>query len=122
MSMRLPHIPIEIPPDLAERSVPLAALGFDEVAWKKDDAQLILHLLRERGSVVLGGDVYLQRPDGKIDLAYANWSYAAQGGNDPERSIDAANEYIKNYPQPSGEKETPLFNLVIDDERVDQTS
>ena len=48
-----------VPQDLLERGINLREkLGFYEIAWKFDDVMEVLKITRDKGMIILGGDVY----------------------------------------------------------------
>jgi hypothetical protein len=92
-----------VPRDLWSKAESLSVIGIEELAWRPEDANHVLELLRPTEIAVLGGDVYLKRP-GRFEPSYENW-YAER---DPlelpsafaTRSQSIAREYLANLMNP----------------------
>ena len=63
---------VRLPRWLFFRAASLSELGLDELAWRPDDALLVVRLLSESDVAVLGGDVYAKQA-GKVEPLYENW-------------------------------------------------
>jgi immunity protein 40 of polymorphic toxin system len=100
---------------LDEKGISLQSPGLRERALRRDDALNAISLLSARNVEVLGGDVYLLR-EGKIRVAYANWSVkrlADESDNDyRKRSWERAREYIRSYPNAPDPADIPIFVIV----------
>jgi hypothetical protein len=63
---------VRIPKWLLSRATSLSELGLDELAWRPEDALLVISLLPRSEVAVLGGDIYAKRA-GRIEPLYENW-------------------------------------------------
>jgi|SRR5450631_1409117 len=100
---------------LDEKGISLQNPGLRERALSRDDALNAINLLVSRNVAVLGGDVYLLR-EGKIRLAYANWSVdrlVDESDDDyRKRSWEHASKYIRSYPNAADPADIPIFVIV----------
>ena len=88
-----------VPQDLLERGINLREkLGFYEIAWKFDDVMEVLKIARDKGMIILGGDVYRLRGNESI-ITYDGWS-TNRGVNN---AFEVAIEYITNYRARNGD-------------------
>jgi hypothetical protein len=88
---------VRLPKWLLSRATSLSELGLDELAWRPDDALLVVSLLPRGEVAVLGGDVYAKRA-GKIEPLYENWYVNTQDAEQPSdfarRSQAEANAFL----------------------------
>ncbi|WP_298757305.1 Imm40 family immunity protein [uncultured Campylobacter sp.] len=88
-----------VPQDLLERGIRLREkLGFYEIAWKFDDVMEVLKITRDKGMIILGGDVYRLSGDEPI-ITYDGWS-TNRGVNN---AFELAIEYITKYRARNGD-------------------
>ena len=88
-----------VPQDLLERGINLREkLGFYEIAWKFDDVMEVLKITRDKGMIILGGDVYRLSGNEPI-ITYDGWS-TNRGVN---KAFEVAIEYITNYRARNGD-------------------
>ena len=81
-----------VPQDLLERDINLREkLGFYEIAWKFDDVMEVLKITRDKGMIILGGDVYRLSGNEPI-ITYDGWSIKSEDDN----AFEVAIEYITN--------------------------
>ena len=67
-----------VPRDLLERGIRLREeLGFYEIAWKFDDVMEVLKIARDKGMIILGGEVY--RLSGNKPIITCNSWYNKRG-------------------------------------------
>lgn len=73
-----------------------------EIAWKIEDAVLVLEYLKGENKIVLGGDILTE----KMEYTYDNWYYNVEHSqsrkNCIERSVERATEYILKYIEANG--------------------
>ena len=82
-----------VPQDLLERGIRLREeLGFYEIAWKFDDVMEVLKITRDKGMIILGGDVY--RLSGNKPIITGDGWYTNKGDDD---AFEVAIRYITNY-------------------------
>ena len=88
-----------VPQDLLERGINLREkLGFYEIAWKFDDVMEVLKITRDKGMIILGGDVYRLSGNEPI-ITYDGWS-TNRGVNN---AFEVAIQYITNYRARNGD-------------------
>ena len=88
-----------VPQDLLERGINLREkLGFYEIAWKFDDVMEVLKITRDKGMIILGGDVYRLSGNEPI-ITYDGWS-TNRGVNN---AFEVAIEYITKYRARNGD-------------------
>ena len=95
---------MNIPDDLKSRAIELSPMGFNELAWERGDAIVLLNSLRGTNTIILGGDV-LKRVENNWKHNYDNWHFDPSALNSLEKnsedSITSAERYIQNYPKGS---------------------
>ena len=85
--------------DLLERGINLREkLGFYEIAWKFDDVMEVLKITRDKGMIILGGDVYRLSGNEPV-ITYEGWS-TSRGVNN---AFEVAIKYITNYRAKNGD-------------------
>ena len=85
--------------DLLERGINLREkLGFYEIAWKFDDVMEVLKITRDKGMIIVGGDVY-RLSGNKPIITYDSWSI--KSGDDD--AFEVAIQYITNYRARNGD-------------------
>ena len=88
-----------VPQDLLERGIRLREkLGFYYIAWKFDDAIEVLKITRDKGMIILGGDVY--RLSGNKPIITGDGWYTNKGDDD---AFEVAIRYITNYRARNGD-------------------
>jgi len=63
-----------LPLKMIELSISLKELGVENLAWKKEDALLVIQHLMEQEKIILGGDVY-KIENKKIAHTCDSWFY-----------------------------------------------
>ena len=90
-----------VPQDLLERGIRLREeLGFYEIAWKFDDVMEVLKITRDKGMIIVGGDVYRLSGNEPI-ITYDSWSI--KDGDDGDDAFELAVRYITNYRARNGD-------------------
>ena len=88
-----------VPQDLLERGINLREkLGFYEIAWRFDDVMEVLKITRDKGMIILGGDVY--RLSGNEPIITCNSWYTNEGN---DNAFEVAIQYITNYRAKNGD-------------------
>ena len=88
-----------VPQDLLERGINLREkLGFYEIAWKFDDVMEVLKITRDKGMIILGGEVYRLSGNEPI-ITYDGWS-TNRGVNN---AFEVAIQYITKYRAKNGD-------------------
>ena len=88
-----------VPQDLLEHGIRLREeLGFYEIAWRFDDIMDVLKITRDKGMIILGGDVY-RLSGNKPIITYDNW-YTEEEDDD---AFEVAIQYITNYRARNGD-------------------
>ena len=88
-----------VPQDLLERGIRLREeLGFYSIAWKFDDVMEVLKITRDKGMIILGGDVYRLNGNKPI-ITYDNWYTEEEDDN----AFEVAIEYITKYRARNGD-------------------
>ena len=88
-----------VPQDLLERGIRLREeLGFYEIAWKFDDAIEVIKIARDKGMIILGGEVY--RLSGNKPVITCDSWYTNEGN---DNAFEVAIEYITNYRARNGD-------------------
>lgn len=91
-----------LPDSILEQGQNLVELGVYEYAWKKEQVESILQILKEKQVPVLGGDVY-RVENGNIDSTCDSWFLEDDGSSDYlERSFDKTLSYINDYELTNG--------------------
>src|SRR5262245_2201191 len=87
---------------LSQKGISLSALGIQDIALMREDAQLAVDLLSCAKLPILGGDVYFSSSKG-IEQAYANWYTERQNCEEwtvyLQRSWEDSFRYIRDFPQ-----------------------
>ena len=106
--------PLDYQQLIESSGISLRELGIADIALNREDAIRAIDLLQASATPILGGDVYIMKPN-RIEHAYANWH------SDPiatetraqfaERSCSEAKRYIADYPSSVAH---PIFGLVLD--------
>ena len=73
-----------------------------EIAWRMEDAILVLEYLNSRNNIVLGGDVLTEKKQYNYDSWYYNVKTDQSLRSNVECSIKKASEYISNYIEING--------------------
>ena len=87
-----------VPMEMLEKSISLKSIGFNELAWYGKDAIKAIEYLSNKGTLILGGDVYIISKQ-KIKLTYDNWYYMPTESRTQQENIDAAKEKAISYIQ-----------------------
>ena len=73
-----------------------------EIAWRMEDAILVLEYLRSRNNIVLGGDILTE----ELQHNYDSWYYNVQSDKSLQFNVGESNkialEYISNYIEANG--------------------
>lgn len=86
-----------LPQEILSVGINLEPLGIGEMAWKCEDALVVIDLLFRRGYPILGGDVYAFRND-YAEITYDSWYLNKTDSKDfILNSKNKAIEYINNY-------------------------
>ena len=88
---------MDIPEQLKGKGICLSSIGLSEVAWKYEDAIILIEYCKNNKIFILGGDV-LVKDGGEYRHNYDNWYLDKDQGNYQD-SINKAKEYITNYPK-----------------------
>ena len=92
-----------LPLELQLKSLPLSALGCNEVAWKAENVFEVIDILLAQSVIILGGDVY-RLCDSSIEITYDSWFYSGDGGRESsEESCSLAKNYIQKYIDRNGQ-------------------
>ena len=88
-----------VPQDLLERGIRLREeYGIYDIAWKFDDAIEVIKIARDKGMIILGGDVYRLSGNEPV-ITYEGWS-TSRGVNN---AFEVAIKYITNYRAKNGD-------------------
>ncbi len=91
----------------------LEKYGINNLAWSKDDAQKLIHLISKDKIGILGGDVY--KLTSTLEPLSDNWFCEPNKSESDEefyvRSKEEALRYVKNYPVKEGER--ILFSIIF---------
>ena len=88
-----------VPQDLLQRGIRLREeLGFYDIAWRFDDVMEVLKVTRDKGMIIVGGDVY-RLSGNKPIITYDYWSTKAEDDN----AFELAIQYITNYRAKNGD-------------------
>ena len=88
-----------VPQDLLERGIRLREkLGSYYIAWRFDDVMEVLKITRDKGMIILGGEVCRLSGNEPI-ITYDNW-YTEEEDDD---AFEVAIEYITNYRARNGD-------------------
>lgn len=68
-----------------------------ELAWKIDDAKVVLQWFAANNNIVLGGDILDINKKYTYDNWYYNYDDLCSSLENAKNSIKKANEYISNY-------------------------
>ena len=89
-----------VPQDLLERGIRLREeLGFYEIAWKFDDVMEVLKIARDKGMIILGGEVY-RLSGNKPIITYDGWWNTKARDDD---AFELAIRYITNCRAKNGD-------------------
>lgn len=72
----------------------LTDIGIDESVLPINTVDKVLELYKSSKILVLGGDIYIKKTDGRFELFYADWFYE---GNNIEESITKAKNYLRQF-------------------------
>ena len=85
---------------MIERSISLKELSVENLAWKKEDALLVIQHLMEQEKIILGGDVY-KIENKKIAHTCDSWFYQVNLQKtlkiNVQESACIAAKFINNY-------------------------
>ena len=88
-----------VPQDLLERGIRLREeYGIYDIAWRFDDVMEVLKITRDKGMIIVGGDVYRLSGNEPI-ITYDYWSTKAEDDN----AFEVAIQYITNYRARNGD-------------------
>ena len=88
-----------VPQDLLERGIRLREeYGIYDIAWRFDDVMEVLKITRDKGMIILGGDVYRLSGNEPI-ITYDSWSIKSEDDD----AFEVAIEYITNYRARNGD-------------------
>ena len=99
---------------LSTKGFSLSELGTNEYALLRQDAITATFIIEDLGIPILGGDVYLQNPEG-IDITYENWSIRHQINETLDKFVLRSCIYTRDYIDrfPVQEDGIPLFVIVV---------
>ena len=86
-----------IPEQLKGKEISLNSIGLIEVAWKYEDALVLIEYYEKNRIFILGGDV-LVKEGNEYRHNYDNWYLDKYLGNYKD-SFNKAKEYITSYPK-----------------------
>lgn len=89
-----------LPQEILSVGISLEPLGISEIAWKCEDALVVINYITSKGYPILGGDVYSFNSD-SIELTYDSWFLNKADSNDfiiesKNKAIEYINDYSKN--------------------------
>ena len=88
-----------VPQDLLGRGIRLREeYGIYDIAWRFDDVMEVLKITRDKGMIILGGEVYRLSGNEPI-ITYDCWDTKAEDDN----AFEVAIEYITNYRARNGD-------------------
>ena len=88
-----------VPQDLLERGIRLREeYGIYGIAWRFDDVMEVLKITRDKGMIILGGDVY-RLSGNKPIITYDSWDIEEEDDN----AFEVAIQYITNYRARNGD-------------------
>ena len=88
-----------VPQDLLERGIRLREeYGIYDIAWRFDDVMEVLKITRDKGMIILGGDVY-RLSDNESIITYDCWSTKAEDDD----AFEVATQYITKYRARNGD-------------------
>ena len=87
-----------VPMEMLKKSISLKSIGLNELAWYGKDAIKAIEYLSNKGTLILGGDVYIISEQ-KIKLTYDSWYYMLTESRTQQENIDAAKEKAISYIQ-----------------------
>lgn len=99
---------------ILEKSISLKEIGLHDLAWKKEDAKILINSLINDDIGILGGDVYRIEADKFIPLSDSWWFEPIDGEEKEDfftRSKLKSIDYIDKYP--SNPEEGIIFSLVF---------
>lgn len=109
----------EIKEKITHKSISLEKYGLNDLAWSKEDAEVLIHKIIKDEIGILGGDVY-EVTSTHLEPISENWSCEpAERETEGEyylRSKSESLKYITNYPIPSGEK--ILFSIIFTEKLI----
>ena len=89
-----------VPQDLLERGIRLREeYGIYDIAWRFDDVMEVLKITRDKGMIIVGGDVYRLSGNEPIITYDYYWSTKAEDDN----AFEVAIQYITNYRARNGD-------------------
>ena len=87
---------MKIPDQLKGNEIKLSSIGLSGVAWKYEDALILIEYCEDNEVFILGGDV-LAKDGNQYRHNYDNWYFNKNQGGYKD-SIKKSKEYIANYP------------------------
>ena len=88
-----------VPQDLLERGIRLREeYGIYDIAWRFDDVMEVLKITRDKGMIILGGEVYRLSGNEPI-ITYDCWDTKAED----DKAFEVAIEYITKYRARNGD-------------------
>ncbi|WP_298099396.1 Imm40 family immunity protein [uncultured Campylobacter sp.] len=88
-----------VPQDLLERGIRLREeYGIYGIAWRFDDVMEVLKITRDKGMIIVGGDVYRLSGNEPI-ITYDCWSIESEDND----AFEVATQYITNYRARNGD-------------------
>lgn len=88
---------MKTPIELQGKGINLSAIGLSEVAWRYNEALLLIDYYKSNKIFILGGDV-LTNNNGSYIHNYDSWHLNTDQGTYLD-SIQKARKYITNYPE-----------------------
>ncbi len=86
-----------LPQELLSVGINLESLGIGEIAWKYEDALVVIDFIFRKGYPILGGDVYVYNKD-TVEITCDSWYLDETDSKDfIQDSKNKAIEYINNY-------------------------
>ena len=88
---------MDIPEELKGKEISLSSIGLSEVAWRSEEALLLIEYFERKKIFILGGDV-IAIDGNEYQHNYDSWYINTDQGSF-EDSIQKAKAYISNYPK-----------------------
>ena len=88
---------MDIPEPLKGKEINLGSIGLNEIAWKYEEALILIEYCEINRIFILGGDVLAKDGD-DYRHNYDNW-YLDKDQCNYQDSIKQTKEYITNYPK-----------------------
>lgn len=86
-----------LPQEILSTGINLEPIGIKEIAWKYEDALVVIDYIFRKGYPILGGDVYAYCED-SVETTYDSWYMNKTDSKDfVLESKNKAIEYIRNY-------------------------